>query len=53
MAATVLAIASDVLVPDRIGKNIAGTGFDCNVVGRYSNRGGRMRRTSVPLAADL
>lgn len=33
----------DVLVLDRIGKNIAGTGFDCNVVGRYSNpelRGG-------------
>lgn len=27
----------DVLVLDRIGKNIAGTGFDCNVVGRYSN----------------
>ena len=25
------------LVLDRIGKNIAGTGFDCNVVGRYSN----------------
>ena len=33
----------DVLVIDRIGKDIAGTGFDCNVVGRYSNpalRGG-------------
>ena len=33
----------DVLVVDRIGKNIAGTGVDCNVVGRYSNpalRGG-------------
>ena len=33
----------DVLVLDRIGKNVAGTGFDCNVVGRYSNpelRGG-------------
>ena len=27
----------DVLVVDRIGKNIAGTGVDCNVVGRYSN----------------
>lgn len=27
----------DVLVLDRIGKNVAGTGFDCNVVGRYSN----------------
>lgn len=33
----------DVLVLDRIGKDISGTGFDCNVVGRYSNpelRGG-------------
>lgn len=27
----------DVLVLDRIGKDVAGTGFDCNVVGRYSN----------------
>ncbi len=27
----------DVLVLDRIGKNVAGTGFDCNVVGRYGN----------------
>ena len=27
----------DVLVVDRIGKNIAGTGVDCNVVGRYSS----------------
>jgi hypothetical protein len=25
----------DVLVIDEIGKNISGTGFDCNVVGRY------------------
>ena len=26
----------DVLIIDEIGKNIAGTGFDCNVVGRYN-----------------
>ena len=27
----------DVLILDQIGKDIAGTGFDCNVLGRYSN----------------
>ena len=27
----------DVLVVDEIGKDIAGTGFDCNVVGRFHN----------------
>jgi len=29
--------ALDVLVIDEIGKDISGTGFDCNVVGRYHN----------------
>lgn len=27
----------DVLILDEIGKDISGTGFDCNVVGRYHN----------------
>ena len=27
----------DVLIMDEIGKNISGTGFDCNVVGRYNS----------------
>jgi hypothetical protein len=27
----------DILVLDEIGKDISGTGFDCNVVGRYHN----------------
>lgn len=27
----------DVLVIDQIGKDISGTGFDCNTVGRYHN----------------
>ena len=27
----------DVLIVDMVGKNIAGTGLDCNVVGRYSS----------------
>lgn len=27
----------DVLIIDEIGKDISGTGFDCNVVGRYHN----------------
>ena len=29
--------ALDVLIIDEIGKDVTGTGFDCNVVGRYHN----------------